>query len=361
MEIRIYDSAFNFQGVIESQTSLQWTRRYHEAGEFELHLPITAYNVKLLTRGNVVFVRGKKEAGVIEEIELETKSYTDEMSVSGRFLERYLGRRIIRGRYIANSKKTEVIMRELVYNNCINVNAPYKIPMLELGEEKGLGVSTSFQATYKNVLKYIEKLAQSAEVGFRCRPDFTNKKIIFEAYEGTDHSVGQSKNNRVFFSDDYDNISVAQYEENDKPYISKVYVGGSGEYPDRTIVPVENKALTGVELREAFLNASGIKSDDYSTTAQYQEALYQRGLEYLTENALSQSFEAETTAINNFTYGVDYDLGDIVTIRKNSWGLSQDLRLTEMNETYEKGAYTLSPTFGNPLPTTIDWEDNDNG
>ena len=60
----------------------------------------------------------------------------------------------------------------------------------------------------------------------------------------------------------------------------------------------------------------------------------------------------------NFKYGSDYDLGDIVTVRKDSFGVSKDLRITEINEIYENGIYKITPTFGSPLPDSIDWADN---
>lgn len=41
MEVRIYDRDLNFKGVIENHTSLIWTRKYYEPGNFEIHVPIT--------------------------------------------------------------------------------------------------------------------------------------------------------------------------------------------------------------------------------------------------------------------------------------------------------------------------------
>lgn len=41
MEVRIYDRDLNFKGVIENHTSLIWTRKYYEPGNFEIHAPIT--------------------------------------------------------------------------------------------------------------------------------------------------------------------------------------------------------------------------------------------------------------------------------------------------------------------------------
>ena len=50
MEVRIYDRDLNFKGVIENHTSLIWTRKYYEPGNFEIHAPITEQNLRLLAK-----------------------------------------------------------------------------------------------------------------------------------------------------------------------------------------------------------------------------------------------------------------------------------------------------------------------
>ena len=60
----------------------------------------------------------------------------------------------------------------------------------------------------------------------------------------------------------------------------------------------------------------------------------------------------------NFKYKRDYDLGDIVTVNKKAWGIKMEKRITEIQEVYENGGFQIVPTFGNPLPDTVDLSDN---
>ena len=76
MEARIYDKNLNFKGSIENHTSLIWTRKYYEPGNFEIHAPITDRNLALLAKGNIISKRGSKEAGVVEDIENEGNGNT---------------------------------------------------------------------------------------------------------------------------------------------------------------------------------------------------------------------------------------------------------------------------------------------
>lgn len=68
------------------------------------------------------------------------------------------------------------------------------------------------------------------------------------------------------------------------------------------------------------------------------------GQEYLVANGISESFECEAEAGVNFTYKVNYDLGDIVTVKKKSWNMAKNLRITEICKVYEYGGMYVVPT-----------------
>ena len=349
MEIRIYDDEMNFQGIIENQTSLLWNRQYNEAGSFELHAPVTPYNISLLRMGNLVWKKDSADAGVIESRYMEEDADTREIVVSGRFLTSYMDRRLIYPTYNF-SGRAEVAMRTILTNAVV-------IPHIQLGTLIGYTETIEFQATYKKLLSTMQKIAKQCQLGFRFRPDFTNKTISFEVYKGLDRSIGQSDRARVFFSEDFKNLNRAVFEENNQVYSNICYVGGKGEGSDRVYVTVGDTTSTGLERREVFVNGSDISDDDL-TNAQYLEALRQRGREKLAEMAYYQSVECEAIPYGNFVYLRDYDIGDIVTIKKESWNMAQNLRLSGVTEVYENGTSTIQPIFGNPVPETANWEDD---
>lgn len=348
MEIKVYTPGLDLIGVIENFVSLLWNRKYSTAGDFELHVPASSYNITLLTRGNIVSYRGAVEAGVVESIVIVQNSKKNEITAKGRFLSSYMDRRLIKGTYNF-SGLVETAMRNILSNATA-------IPLVQLGSVQGYTETVTFQATYKNLLVYENKLADSIGIGFRFSPDFTAKTITFNLYRGLDHSIHQGDRARVVFSESFNNINEATYSENDQVYKNVAYVGGQGEGSARTWVISGDNTLTGLERREVALNASDVSPDGLST-AEYQNKLLQRGDALLEKDALTKAFECDTIPNGNFTYKTHYDLGDIITVQKEEWGLSLDMRMTEITEVYEYGTATLRPTFGNPLPTTIDWED----
>lgn len=357
MEIRVYNPSFILLGIVENYSSLLWVRKYDSCGSFELHVPITRDSINYLVRGNIVAYEGASEAGVIEAIKAEQGADKNSLVVAGRFIESYLDRRLVydpNDRTYNFSGYVEVGMRTILKNAAID-NTP--IPLLQLGTLHGFSESITFQATYQNLLKYENKLAASAGMGFRCIPDFDEKTITFDVYKGLDHSENQTDRVRVTFSDEYKNLNNAVYTENDQLLKTVCYVGGQGEGAERVWVTVGDDTSTGLARREVKLDATDI-SPDGLTTEEYIAKLTQRGLDLLeSEDILIRSFECETMPTSNFIYRTHYDLGDIVTIKRENWNISLDLRITEIAEVYEHGKAVISPTFGYPLPDIVDWED----
>ena len=346
MEIRFYDREMDFLGVMENQTSLIWIPKYSEPGAFELYAPITADNLRKTVRGNLVTMRGREDAAVIEDRILEENSTRNQITAKGRFLSSYMERRLIKGT-VNFSGKAEVAMRQLL-------SSVSPIPRVELGELQGFEETVSFQATYKNLLTYQQKLARSAGLGFRFRPDFDRKKIFFEVYRGTDRSGTQGFANRVTFSESYNNLNNAVYRETDLLYRNVAYVGGEGQGADRTIVQIGEGS--GLDLREIFVDAKDIRKEEL-TDVEYAAALRTRGEEKLTEAVVSDSFECDTGADVNFRYQSHYELGDLVMVKKKAWGIATCKRITEVREVYEYGGRRIEPTLGDGLPDKIDWSD----
>lgn len=348
MEIRVYDAEFNLKKIVENYISLLWHRCYNEVGDFKITAPATDDNIRHLTMGSVVWVEGKEEAGVIESREITQSTTQNQIVISGRFLESYMDRRLIRPTVNFNGL-TEVGMRQLL-------TGAVAIPMVQLGTLQGFTDTIKFQATYKNLLSYEEKLAKSAGFGFRFRPDFVNKVIYFEVYKGLDHSVNQNDRGRVIFSEEYMNLQSAEYSENSQLYKNVCYIGGEGEGSERTFVTVGDDTLTGLARREVFYDATDITSEDL-TQSEYEDKLKQRGKSKLDEDVMAKAFSCQIVPDGNFKYGTHYDVGDIITVNKGSWGISQDERITEITEVYEHGLPTIEPILGTTLPTAIDWEE----
>jgi hypothetical protein len=349
MDLLIYSPAIEQQGTIDKYSSLRWRRRYFEPGEFELHCAATDYNRTLLTAGNIVHRLDRKEAGVIEGRNIKGTDNGDEITATGRFLSSKLEQRIITPT-INFSGTAEAAMRKIVSDNAITARP---IRWLVLGVLNSFTASCTFQATGKNVLDTLTKIAKSSNTGFRVRLDVPNKALIFETYQGTDRTVTQKAIPYVLFSDTNGNIDDPEYTFSEKGFKNFAYVAGEGEGMARTVITVDR--TNGEERRELWVDARDLQKGTLSD-ADYQAQLNQRGLEKLAEAARSESFEAAAINTGNYEYLTDWDLGDIVSFEK--WGILLNQRVTEVEEVDENGYLKVTPTCGTPLPETLNLGDD---
>lgn len=354
VKIVSYNQNLQRLGVVDVFRSLIWTRRFYSSGEFELHAPLNSRNLALLAENNIISKREyedkggqivrriSKESGIVENIAIDDT--VNEITAKGRFLSSIMDRRAIKT--VINFNGTvEAGMRKLV-------TSVTPLPFLQLGTLQGYTQKAQFQVSYKELYTYICKLAKYGNTGFVIRADFKEKVLFFEVYEGADRSKSQRERSRVVFSEIYKNLNGVTYVFNNQNTKTCAIVAGEGEGTARTLVTVGGGS--GWDLREVIVDARDVQKDDDMTQTQYIETLKQRGNEKLAEYGIIEAMEAQTKPFVNFTYREDYDLGDIVTVEKKMWGIEMDKRITEVQEIYENGGFTIVPTFGDPLPEKVD-------
>ena len=345
IELYIYDRDLKFKGVIDVYSSLRWRRKYFEAGEFELHLQATDKNISLFQKDNIVVREECKEAGFVKSIEIIEKKNTTELVIVGRFLSYLLYRRIVKKR-INFTGKILAGMRKV-----LSEMTPFNI--LEIQDTTIESDNITFQVTYKNVYNHINKLSVASNIGFRIVPDMKIKKLLFQNYVGIDRTTKQKVNSFYEFSEEYSNIEKANYLQDSGTICNYVLVGGEGEGNQRVLVEIDNTAnLHDFDIVETFVDAKSESKGDL-TDSQYRNVLKQKGNEYI---------KSLTETINFDVYVKDYktkwDLGDIVTVKKESWNIEEDLRITEVEEVIEGNKTTVTPTFGIPIAETYIDDEN---
>ena len=339
-DIYVYDKNLNFVGIIDFFSSLRWRRKYYEAGEFELHIPVNEQTKKFLNKDNIIIRENAIEAGIIESIKISDDGNKVEATVIGRFLSSILERRIIK-KVINFSGKMLDGERKL-----LNSMTPFS--KLETKETTIETSSIVFQCTYKNVNDYLNKLSKASTVAHRIIPDLERKKFIYENYQGLDRTENQKINPRYEFSEDKGNIEKADYTYDSKTEKNYVLVGGQGEGTSRVLVEVKSGNYTDLDLREIFLDAKSESNANLSTT-EYNEILKTKGNEKLSSPTESMEVTAYST-----DYKTGWDLGDIVNAKKESWGKTLKKRIVEVEETIENSNQKIYATFGDPLAETFE-------
>ena len=76
----------------------------------------------------------------------------------------------------------------------------------------------------------------------------------------------------------------------------------------------------------------------------YNVFLLNRGAEKIAEHGEVETFNGQVIPDVTYIYGVDYKLGDIVTVR-NQFGITANARITEVIEVHDENGYSIEPKF----------------
>lgn len=354
-------SSYSFEKVamIDNAVSVIWIKRFNSCGEFELYLPASAGLIALFSNGETFISKENDDSYLmsVENIKLDTNDVNgDFITVSGRSAECLIGRRIVYSQ-MTFTGTAENCIRNFIDRNMIRAGYPSTVyqrnqayrnmPFLTLGNAQGYTETIEKQATWKNVLNVIIDICVAYDYGFKL--EFTGTGFVFNLYKGVDRSVNQSQNTFVIFSPEFENLGNTSYSLDKTTYYNYVWVGGEGEGNARSAAGYWNKTQPespiGMRLRELFVDARNTSSNNGEIPQnEYVELLHSEAMERCEAAKETKTFEGEILNINGYVYGVDYGLGDKVSI-VNEYGITGTANVTEITEVDDENGYRLIPTL----------------
>lgn len=366
MELYVYSSEMELQGIVEKIASLIWTRRYWSCGEFKLLVPFTEEHSRMLVKNNIIMKRGDDEAAQIRYVHITKNSQgLEEIEVQGKFLIAWIGKRIIKKQIITNDT-TQNILYRIVRENVTNpADTARKIPDVSIAtddEDTESGVIDYTSEQYTNAQLAAETAAKAAKLGIRMRTDARTGAHVFSVYEGRDLTAGNTAGNApCIFSQEFDNIVEQEYTNSVENLKTTAFVGGEEKEGVACKVAEVGGSAAGLAREEVFINATDIvqeyEDDDGTqvtlTDTEYLALLSARGAEELEQYAETLSFGSKINTFANLIYRTDYDLGDRVTCVNKRWGIRIDVRITEIAETYQNNVEEIDITFGESLPALL--------
>lgn len=339
----VMNTNFEKIGIIDDYSSLIWTTRYYQCGDFEIVVPIDSNNIDLLKKDYYVMREDDDYVGIIEKIEMSLDDdQKEQMIVTGRFLSSILERRIIATQtqlYGTVSAGIANLINDAIINPVVEARKISNFVVMPTNFTERLEA----QYTGKNLLEVVEDVCSTNHIGFKTILE--NGFFGFTLYKGVDRSYNQSENPWVVFSDEYDNLLSSTYTEQYDGLITDVLVAGEGEGLDRKTIWASRENLKGLARYELYHDQRNMSTNDGSISdAEYNQQMLEEGLEQIT--TITKAFDG-TVYFDNIEYRKDVNIGDIVVIENKRWGIYINSRLIEVIESVdESGVYSIVPTFG---------------
>lgn len=367
MQIEIYNMipvgeniSISLEAVCDSFSSLLWDIEYYKCGAFEVYIATSSRNIEIFQTGRIVGRDDDKEHfGLIESVELETDSEDgDYLIIKGRFLMCLLERRIIYPTLNFTKMTTYgMIIQKAVENNVL-VSGNRLIPGLKLGEIQGTcwSQTTKLQVSYDNLMEWVYTICEKIGGTANIRLSKTNNEhyeMIFELSQGTDRSILQEVNPYIIFSDRYNNLLSFTYFTDTSVKKNYAYVLGKGEGEKRKRTTYfEETEPSSLDRYEVYVDAKDISDEEQEngetkpiSDAEYIELLKEKGKQNLipTKTKSESQIAVQST---QFQYGVDYFVGDFVTVEHHRFGIRQNkIQLVGMIESFDRNGKNLTPTF----------------
>lgn len=357
MQLTILDENFDTINPVSVFRTLIWIRRYTKLGAFELYTSPDL--LPLLLQGEYLYRNDADELGVIKEAYYKrSKDGKVEAYAKGYFAERLLEDRAIEKTTMLTGT-TESAMRNLVDLYAINPSDENRvIDHLGLGEEHGLGSKINSQITGGSLSEELYSLGNAENLSHRIRYDYLTNDLKFEVWKGKDRRTTQTENSWAVFSDSFDNIRGTTYKRDSNSYKNVAFVAGEEkEDGTRAIIEVDIRKSQTEKRKELYVDARDIQSKDEDgnevSEEEYNQLLYQRGLEKLAEYKMVECVSSDVDPSANLVYKKDFDLGDYCEYVNTKIGITTEQIITEISETYEGGCALLEITLGNEGVSTV--------
>ncbi len=284
--------------TITKITSLLFYDRFYKVGSFE----IETTSDKFQENDIIAFASGgKMRSGIV----LKVIQKNDMFSIFGYDLKGMYGFRYITAP--ATYKGTpDAVLKEMVTE--FLKTGDRDIEKLEILEDSVQGEKITFTPEQGFLEDAIVSISSLYEVGTRV--DFDLEKMTFKTLKGEDRTAS------VVFGRRRRNIDSIEYTKD----LFNTYNVGYTLDDDGDLVTVGD--AKGLLRRECYKD----KNID----------------EYLKEKAAVETLRAEANEL--YKYGVDYNLGDYVTIIKGN--MSTVKQITEVKEVHEHGNTSFYPVFG---------------
>lgn len=332
--------------VMDSFQTMDWTRPYWTAGKFTLTVDPSNPACVELVKERIILPPDSNICYVIEQIMREDDGPNSKqlLTVQGRDLGGFFQERLALPTSGLDYDSQLSTKAETAMKHYVNINAgpgaisQRQIPSLTIAADSARGATVNVQARYQYLSDLLYQIGQVSGIGWQIL--YNSGTFTFDVIPGVDRSAS------VFFDAAFDTSDTQIWITSDAGTKTFDYVGGQGVGAARTIVTrfTGGSEPTGLARRELFTDARNLSDST---------ALQTRGDAELAALSVPDTFEATIPTASSFAYRVDWDLGDLVTVRNKAWGLQQTSRIIGIECKLGAGATspTVVATMGRPFPS----------
>ena len=363
IEIRIFapvtaeHAYFERLGITQLASSISTTTNLSSPGHFSVAIPVGALHADKLREGCLLLI-DRLFWGIVDSVNFDATEMGEMLTVSGSDLKgvtagwitlppQSSGAAAMHG-YDAKQGSTETVMQHFVNVNMIDTFQPQRhVHGLLLAPDQGRGLPDDrYASRHDNLARVLQELADASGLGYDIIPDLEEGAYIFDVIQGLDRSGNQSDRPRVVFDLSRGTAQAQTYQSSRQDARNAFYATMSGaEFADEALTMMYirdgEEEQAGLFRREQHLTISAetpTAGDEYNELRRY-------ALIEAEQFRPAESFDCVIIE-DRLRYGVDYFVGDTVTVQHRGWGITMHPMLMSMTTDYTAAGITRQATFG---------------
>jgi hypothetical protein len=332
-----------------------------------MELPVSSLRGIQISSKSAILVDGVF-SGIIDEAKYTITNAGEALELAGYDLKGLLKQRQIvptdytstdgTAGYDARTGPSETIMKGFIDANL--ASPPQSARVLQnffIATDQARGITDDKYMARLDILSdVVSKIAEDAQLGWRVSPVIEEGNpfgYIFDCVDGLDRTAGQTYRPPAIFSIERRNVTSMEYVDSLQGYFNAFYTTRAG-------AKFEDEALTLLYWRDGEEQPTGIDRFEKSLTVSMSNVPVGEEYTEMRRQALIQarqyerliSFTAEISQ-SRMQYGIDFALGDMVTVRRPQWGVTMDTRIISITREWNSSGYSVKATFGTSVPNII--------
>jgi hypothetical protein len=330
----IFDQNFTLQGVMDSYIQIEIEHNFYEADNLTFTTDYSPELYAIMKLGNILYRKNQTKGWMIHTIEINE---TDKTIIGMCYdLKGLLDMRVV-SKPIGITASPELVMHSLVMTNLQNpTDANRKIPNMTLKSNNIAGAQIEVDYYGETIYSIISELSKSYGIGYRFNYDPAAKNIQFETFAGTDRTINQSAVEPVRWSHKWNDTRDEMILTSQKDYKNVVYAVTGDETGPISLTTGSGSGWNRFEMFDQATDITKGMQDENGVTltnTQVTNLLKSRSNLDLYRNFKLNNY---TFVLNNDlaqVFGVDYCVGDLVSVIHEGYGIIKHERIVKVKET----------------------------
>lgn len=358
-------------GILQEYTSLSYSPCFDDVGIFELSIPFSVEAMNLVSRQDnceKLILIEDGICGICQKVQLSQSPTSKSIKIKGQLAEGLLDNFAIPQQIIdipsssATAQDIQDVVRAEAQRNWSAADGTWwrAVEPLVHTTDDSYKLMDGYNGGRCSGTRYVRDFCMLCDKGYSVRYDDTDSRFKFQFLSYKDRTMSQNTNPPVLISTNLGSLYSSKFVLNSQNWKNIVFAVATYNYngsEHTTELPVTYDEYGSVSSiprkdRRAAYAEVDLTAETISSVSDIPKRIRREAKKILYDYALVKSYGCEINSTDNsFIFGVDYFLGDKVTVYDEQLQLQIDAQIKEYTKTYSSSGMKFEPVFGFSQPT----------